>query len=256
MNRLRAIWRSVQLTGLFLHAGAKLLLEQPTSRIARADWLHQFCARALRRLEVQVEVNGDFPEYGAVISNHLSYLDIVVYASLHRCVFVSKSEIEHWPVLGWMTTMSGTVYVERGRGGSALRARASISAAVHEGLSLIFFPEGTTTSGDGVLKFHSGLLGQVIAEELPITAAVIRYQLPVQTPAATIRDDVHFWGAAPMLLHIFRLLGLRGLRAEVRFDEAPLSFSTHPVLRKEAALEARLAVCKLGGISPDAETEF
>ena len=256
VSHLRSIWRSVQLMGLFFHAGVQLLLQRRTSRSARAEWLHCFCARALKQLNVSITVIGTPPERGAIISNHLSYLDIVVYASVHRCVFVSKSEVEQWPVVGWMTTMSGTVYVERGRGGSALRARKCMTDTINEGLPLVFFPEGTTTSGNGVLKFHSGLLGQLTLGTQPIRAAFIRYHLQPQRSAATVTDDVHFWGATPMLPHIYRLLGFRGLRAEVRFEESSIRFSTDPVPRKQAALEARLAVCRLGGISPDQATEF
>jgi 1-acyl-sn-glycerol-3-phosphate acyltransferase len=94
---------------------------------------------------IEVRVQGRFPEYGAVISNHLSYLDIVV---LRRCILVClcrRRRFRQWPVVGWMTTMSGTVYVERGHGGSAMQAREGMQAAVDAGLPVVFFPEGTTT---------------------------------------------------------------------------------------------------------------
>ncbi len=101
----------------------------------------------MQGLGIEIGVVGEFPERGAVISNHLSYLDIVVFAALHPCVFVSKAEMRGWPVVGWMTTMSGTVYVARGHGGSAMRARKGMQAAVDAGLPVVFFPEGTTTNG-------------------------------------------------------------------------------------------------------------
>ena len=59
-------------------------------------------------------------------------------------------------------------------------------------------------------------------------------------------DDVCYWGDAQMLPHIFRLLGLRGLRAEVRFAERPIEFSSDVMHRKLAAIEARAAVAALG----------
>ncbi|MEO6981647.1 MAG: lysophospholipid acyltransferase family protein, partial [Edaphobacter sp.] len=115
---------------------------------------------------------------GAVISNHMGYLDIVVYAALHPCVFVSKAEIQAVPVLGWMTTMAGTVYVERGHGGSAVKARSGMQAAADACLPVVFFPEGTTTNGNGLLKFHSGLLAQAMQSGMPVTAAYMRHSLP------------------------------------------------------------------------------
>lgn len=231
---------------MFVEAGAELLVRRPATREARADWLHRFAARAIRRLGIEIDVVGRFPERGAVISNHLSYLDIVVYAALHSCVFVSKAEIAEWPVLGWMTTMAGTVYVARGHGGSAVKARDGMQAAADAGLPVVFFPEGTTTNGSEMLKFHSGLLAQAMEEEAPVTAAYISYRLGGGNDAGvTVADDVCYWGDAQMLPHIFRLLGLRGLRAEVRFAEGPIRFSSDVMQRKMAAIEARFAVAAL-----------
>ena len=174
MSFLRALGRSIQLAGYFVRYGTELMVKRPTTREARADWLHRFSAAALKGLEIDVLVVGSFPERGAVISNHLSYVDIVVFAAVHPCVFVSKAEVASVPVLGWMTTMSGTVYVARGRGGSALKARKAMEAVVDAGLPVVFFPEGTTSNGSGLLKFHSGLLAQAMGSSGPITAAHIR----------------------------------------------------------------------------------
>ena len=191
-------------------------------------------------------MEGVFPGRGAVISNHLSYLDIVVFAALHPCVFVSKAEIRRWPVVGWMTTMSGTVYVERGHGGSAMRARKGMQAALDAGLPVVFFPEGTTSNGSQLLKFHSGLLSQVTAGGAPVTAAYLRYSLVEDNgPDVSVADDVCYWGDRSMLAHIFKFLGLRGVRAEVRFAEEPIAFSSDGLHRKKAAVEARSAVAAL-----------
>ena len=246
MSFFRSFGRSIRLAAMFAVAGTELLVKHPATREARADWLHRFAARALRGLEVEVDVSGAFPERGAVISNHLSYLDIVVFAALHPCVFVSKAEIAEWPVIGWMTTMAGTVYVARGHGGSAVKARGGMQAAADAGLPVVFFPEGTTTDGSGLLRFHSGLLAQAMEEGQPVTAAHVRYRLgPGNEPGATVADDVCYWGDAKILPHIFRLLGLRGLKAEVRFAAGPIEFSSDVLHRKLAAVEARAAVAAL-----------
>ena len=197
---------------------------------------------------IEIGVAGAFPERGAMISNHLSYLDIVVYAALHPCVFVSKAEIEGWPVVGWMTTMAGTVYVARGHGGSAMRARQGVQAVLNAGLPVVFFPEGTTSNGSGLLKFHSGLLGQVMEGGAPVTAGYVRYHLGAgNEPGVTVADDVCYWGDRNMVAHVFKFLGLRGVRAEVRFAERPIVFSSGRLHRKQAAIEAQKAVEALQG---------
>jgi lyso-ornithine lipid O-acyltransferase len=233
---------------MFVVAGTELVVKRPSTREQRADWLHRFCARAMRTLGIRIAVMGLFPERGAVISNHLSYLDIVVFAALDPCVFVSKAEIRRWPVVGWMTTMSGTIYVERGHGGSAMRARKGMQAAIDAGLPVVFFPEGTTSNGSGLLKFHSGLLSQVMDGGSPVTAAYLHYSLTEENgPAVSVAEDVCFWGDRSMLAHTFKFLGLRGVRAEVRFADAPISFSSDSLHRKMAAVEAQAAVAALAG---------
>lgn len=246
MSFFRSVARSVQLLGYFVRFGTELLIRQPSTREARAEWLHRFASSALKGLGVEIELIGSFPQHGAVISNHLSYLDIVVFAALSPCVFVSKAELASYPVLGWMTTMAGTVYVARGHGGSALKARAGVEAAFDAGLPVVFFPEGTTSNGSGMLKFHSGLLAQVRAAGAPVTAAHICYQLGEGNGSATVADDVCYWGDDVVLLpHIFNILGLKGIRAEVRFAEEPVAFVSGVDQRKRAAQEAWVAVAEL-----------
>ena len=247
MNFFRAVGRSVRLVGMFVVAGTELVVNRPSTREERADWLHRFCASSLRGLGIDVNVVGSFPKRGAVISNHLSYLDIVVFAAVHLCVFVSKAEIRSWPVVGWMTTMSGTVYVERGHGGSAMKARKGMQEVLDAGLPVVFFPEGTTSNGSGLLKFHSGLLAQVLDGGAPVTAAYVRYNFEASNgPDVSIADDVCYWGERSMWGHVFKFLSLRGVRAEVRFAEAPIAFSSDALHRKQAAIEAWTAVAALG----------
>jgi 1-acyl-sn-glycerol-3-phosphate acyltransferase len=248
VNFFWAVGRSIRLAGLFVVFGTELAVKRPRTREARADWLHRFCATAMRRMGIEIDVVGRFPERGSVISNHLSYVDIVVFAALHPCVFVSKAEIRGWPVVGWMTTMSGTVYVERGHGGSAMEARRRMQATVDAGLPVVFFPEGTTTNGSHLLKFHSGLLAQAMMGGGPVTAAYLRYRLDADNgPGVSVADDVCFWGDRQMPPHVFKFLGLRGVRVEVRFAEGPIAFSSDGLHRKSAAVEARAAVAALGG---------
>ena len=135
--------RSLKLAAIFAYAALQLIAKRPSTRQQRAEWLHQFCVRAIRWMGIAVRRQGPFPERGVVIANHLGYLDVIAFAALHRCVFIGKSEIRRWPLLGWMSTMAGTLYVHRGRGGSAERARKGMRAASDAGIPLVFFPEGT-----------------------------------------------------------------------------------------------------------------
>ncbi|WP_263383403.1 lysophospholipid acyltransferase family protein [Granulicella arctica] len=233
------------LAGMFVEAGTELILKRPSTREKRADWLHRFCARSMRRMGITVTVHGRFPERGSLITNHQTYLDIVMLASLHPCVFVSKAELVSVPVLGWMTTMSGTVFVERGRGGSALRASAGMKAVSKAGLPVVFFPEGTTTSGREMLPFRSGLLSQAMASGEPITAGYIKYTMGANNGSDVSVEENVSWGNLPMFTHIFTFLGLRGVHVDVHFGDAPIRFSSDLMHRKAAAIEAHAAVLLL-----------
>ena len=195
---------------------------------------------------IEISAEGTFPESGAIIANHLGYMDIVAFAALCPCVFVAKAEMEDWPVLGWMTTMAGTVYVARGHGGSAARARGEMQSAMIAGLPVVFFPEGTTSDGSSLLKFHTGLLAQAMSSGFPVTAAHVRYSLGVGNEAGiSVAKDMCYWGDAKLVPHVFRFLGLRGAKVEIRFAEQPIRFSADALHRKLAAVEARAAVLDL-----------
>jgi 1-acyl-sn-glycerol-3-phosphate acyltransferase len=243
----------LKLAAIFAYATLELIVRRPATPRQRADWLHQFCIRMLREMGIATRIEGQFPPRGVVVSNHLGYLDIIVFAAAHPCAFVSKAELANLPLLGWMTTMAGTVYVERGSGGSALRARQGMQAAANAGVPVVFFPEGTTTDGSTLLPFHSGLLAQAIAAGQPVTAAHVRYRLTQDNgPGVTIRSHVGYWDDTPLFQHIFRLLAVRGIEVELRIAAAPIAFSA-PADRKLAAEQARAAVMELGGV-PDAVT--
>ena len=231
---------------LIAHGVAELLVTRPTSREDRARWNQRFCGRVLRALGIAVTLEGTFPAGGVVIANHQTYMDITVLASLWPCVFVSKAEIARWPVVGWMTKMAGTVFVERGRGGSAAAASVGMLAAAKVGLPVVFFPEGTTSNGEGLLPFRGGLIAEARVAKLPVTAGVIRYSV-AGPKGTTVEEDVAYWGDRGLLEHVGRFLTLEGVQVRVRFAEVPVRF--HATERKAAAAEAREAMQELGGDS-------
>ena len=230
----------------FARYGVELAVTRPKTRVERAAWLHRFCAATLKGMGIALTVDGAMPGHSAVISNHLGYLDIVALAAVRPCVFCSKAELARVPVLGWFVRMAGTVFVERGQGGSALKARGDMQEAFNDGLPVVFFPEGTTSNGAQLLEFHSGLLAQAMEVGMPVTAGFLRYQFDEPNPGAVVADDVHYWGDVSMWPHVWRFFSLRGVHAYARFAPAPIAFVSTVDERKEAAVEARTAVMGVG----------
>jgi 1-acyl-sn-glycerol-3-phosphate acyltransferase len=195
---------------------------------------------------------------GAVIANHLTYLDIVVHGAVRPCVFVSAIETRAMPVIGWISMMAGTVYVVRGQGGSAERAKEGMSKGFRDGLPVVFFPEGGTFIGDEpAMPFHSGLLAEALEARAPVTPGFLRYELSAEDAARgrSPRNDVH-WSTQTLLAHIWNLLGLKAIKAELRFADGPIVFSAAAYEdRKVAAMEAREAVLALSGPRMEPRTE-
>ena len=84
-------------------------------RAARAAWLSRASRRHLRIFNYSATISGPIPQRGQLVSNHLSYLDILVIAPITPAVFVSKAEVRQWPLFGWLAALAGTVFVNRER---------------------------------------------------------------------------------------------------------------------------------------------
>lgn len=247
MAVIRSVVRSIKAVAYFGIYGVELALKQPKTRRQRAEWLHRFCGAMMKAFDITATVEGVLPERGVIISNHTGYLDIITIASLKPVVYCAKAEMEHWFFLGWMTKMCGTVFVDRGAGGSADKAVDGMQAAEAEGVPVAFFPEGTTSDGRQVLEFRTGLLAKSLEARQPITPAFLRYTLEQDNgPGVTVEDDVCFWGEdANMWKHIFKFVGLQGTHVWVRIAPQPIRFSEAILDRRVAADEAREALLEL-----------
>jgi 1-acyl-sn-glycerol-3-phosphate acyltransferase len=156
----------------------------------------------------------------AVVSNHLSYLDILLYSAARPFVMVSKSEVKRWPLLGRLTAQAGTVYVDRDGGPPTYPAvNRAMAEAYRSGLPVLFFPEGTTTNGSEILPFRRGLFHSVLDDHVELRTAALRFSLSERNGAATVADDVCWWGDAWFGPHLFRCLGLKGVSARIHFED-------------------------------------
>jgi 1-acyl-sn-glycerol-3-phosphate acyltransferase len=107
-------------------------------------------------------------------SNHISWLDIHVINTFKPIRFVAKSEVEGWPIFGWMAKQLGTVFIRRD---SARHARKVVEqmAEVLKKESICIFPEGTSTVGDSVLPFKPNLFESAITAQVPVFPLAIQY---------------------------------------------------------------------------------
>jgi len=111
----------------------------------------------------------------AFISNHASFLDIIVLNSLLPVCFIAKSEIENWPIVGYLTSRSGNLFIKRGSKESSDEMISSIKKHLANGYKILFFPEGKIGDGITIKKFHSKLFNSITKSGLKIQTVSIRY---------------------------------------------------------------------------------
>lgn len=223
---------------------------------AKSEILSRWSARVLSILGLQFSVIGPIPGHGLIASNHLSYLDILVFSAAAPCLFVSKSEVKSWPLVGWVASLTGSVFVDRSSRGQTDSVRPRMQERLQAGARLILFPEATSSDGNMLLPFHSSLFQAAVDASAPITAACISYEFPVGD--GDPRRDACYWGEMTMFPHLIKLLTKSSVQANLRFAEHPQLFSD----RKQAAVEMERQVKQLaeagrqGLHEPDSNTSL
>jgi 1-acyl-sn-glycerol-3-phosphate acyltransferase len=239
---LRLIVRSLWLAITLLVAGVDFLLAAARhgfkpSLAVRARLLQRNSRRVLRVFACRVESAGPLPKAGLLACNHLSYLDILLIASLTPAVFVSKHEVRHWPVLGWFSRMAGTIFIRRERRSDVARIAREIHAAMREGHLLVVFPEGTSSDGQQVLPFKSSLLEPATGTDHELFAGHITYAIT----EGSVENDVCYWGDMTIFAHAVKILTRPRVTASVRFSRVPTSGDG----RKDLARQLHAEVVRL-----------
>ena len=208
-----------------------------TSFPARAAWLNRWSRRTLRSFNIQVHHTGHPPIQGFLVSNHLSYLDILVLAAIAPTVFVSKYEVRRWPAIGWLAQCAGTLFVQREQRSDVQRLGSECEKVIQSGTIVGLFPEGTSTDGSQVLPFYSALLAPAARHQWPVTPAWITYELA----EGSVAEEICYWREMTFFPHFLNLLSKKRLQATVIYGE-PLSSAMD---RKELARALHERVCHL-----------
>lgn len=132
--------------------------------------------RASNILGLQIIQHG-YPEKIPTLftANHISFLDIIVLAAVTPVKFLSKESLRYWPIIGFISSSIGTVFIKRGDRRVVHKTIHAISTALQQENSLVIFPEGTTTLGASVKKFNTGLFQAAINTRKPIQPVALRY---------------------------------------------------------------------------------
>jgi 1-acyl-sn-glycerol-3-phosphate acyltransferase len=255
MGHVRALARLLAIVaysgGMYLFGwlGARALTALSPRRgpAARRRVLQTWAAGLRWVVGMRVVVSGSAPRPPFVlVTNHLSYLDPVLIWAAADCMFLAKSEVARWPVLGYLTRAVGVVFVDREQRTDVPRALRALHDVLNSGHGVVFFPEGTSSGGASVLPFRASFFELAAQTGLPVHCAALAYRTGPGLPDASA--SVCWWGDMSFFSHFYTLLRLPHFDASLRFAPEPVVGADRKQLAQRAhgtvldLLEQRAAV--------------
>ncbi len=153
------------------------------------------------------------------ISNHLSYLDIPILGSKFPMRFVAKSEVESWPIFGFLAKKGRSIFIKRNKTDSFTQ-KNKILNMLSSGEKIFIFPEGTTSDGNRVLEFKSSSFSSVENQNFIIQPIVIVYSdlngIPINR---WLRPMIAWYGDMDLKPHLSKFIGLMSIKAKLIYLE-------------------------------------
>ncbi len=167
-------------------------------------------------IEVKTIIRGDVKQGNfLIISNHSSWLDIIILGSTFKTTFLSKIEVSKWPVIGKITTAVDMLFINRGEKDAASQAVSGISKFLSHNRNVAIFPEGTSSGGKKLLNFKPRLFASCIDTGCPVQCVIIKYPYKNKN----IHPSVPFVRGNSLFLNVLRVLFQRDLVAEITITE-------------------------------------
>jgi len=193
-----------------------------------------FCGVGLR-------VQGKPASAGAAlwIVNHVSWVDIFVLNSVRTTAFVAKSDIRHWPLIGWLAAGMDTVFIERGNRNAIRAVSEQMKQCFGKDQAVSLFPEGTTSGGLDVGPFHSSLFDAALRAKVDVQPVALRFSHRGQRS-----DYVAFVGEQTLVQNLWYLLGTTGVHVDVVFLELMPAQDCEQLGRSQVAAHAHSVIRK------------
>lgn len=160
-------------------------------RALKSRWSRQL----LDALGVRLRIAGTPPASGLLVANHISWLDVYAINALAPTAFVAKNDVRAWPLIGWLSTHTETIFLERGSRSAAMRAKERLTDELRQRACVAVFPEGTTSNGDTLLPFHSALFQSALDAGMRVAPVALRYTGSdgEPSPAPAYVGDTSLW---------------------------------------------------------------
>lgn len=214
MRWARASWRLLRATMHVLHGMAVMTRFPALDEAGRHERIRWWSAGLVRAMGLTLQVSGT-PRPGAtlLVANHVSWLDIAaIHAAAPHARFVSKADVQRWPLLGWLIRNAGTLFIERERKRDAVRVVHAMAESLQAGQTVAVFPEGTTGLGPDLLPFHANLLQAAVSTGTPVQPVALRFY----SDRESYSSEVTFVGETTLLQSIWRIASAHGLGVQVQ----------------------------------------
>jgi lyso-ornithine lipid O-acyltransferase len=204
------------------------------------------CRPAIRSLNFQVEVFGYDAERMKndnylMVGNHMSYMDILVFAAHQPALFVTSEDMGEVPVLGHITKMAGCIFIERRNRSKVDRDISAMTDALKQGLNILIYPEGTSTNGQQLLPFKKSLLMSAVEAGRDIQPVCLKYtEIDGEPFGPHNADKICWYGDMTFAPHFYEMAKLKSVKAELHFLE-PIKV-TKESTRNELAEKAYRAI--------------
>src|SRR5262245_32982783 len=199
----------------------------------------EWSLKCLRILHMHVRTRGDRPPHGPTgilfVANHISWIDVLALNAIRPMCFVAKAEVRNWPLIGLLASRVGTLFFMRQHPHQLLRVNQLMQSALQRGQCVALFPEGTTSLGDTVLRFHSGLFESAVGSQTLVWPIALRYH----HADGSVAHQAAFVGDQTLIGSIRRVLSQSALHLDIHFLP---TFAGSQRDRYELAHRARAAI--------------
>ncbi|MBK9707107.1 MAG: 1-acyl-sn-glycerol-3-phosphate acyltransferase [Acidobacteria bacterium] len=195
----------------------------------------------LKVLGISVRSIGILPDSSResflLVSNHQSYLDILIILSLFPAAFIAKSEVGSWPLIGWLSRLAPTVFIRRGDTLSNVQGFYGACGLLRQGINVQVFPEGTTSDGTEVLKFSELFLASAVRTGRRVLPLTVNFQMVNGvSPDRDALDLICWYGEMDFASHFWKLLAIDSAEVSLVVQK-PISIEKY----SRAASVARVA---------------
>lgn len=211
---------------------------------SRLDWwfINKWNKDVCNILGLRLHITGEPAKVPClVVSNHISWHDIVVIQSRIKTGFVGKMEIRSWWLIGWLAYRGNTLFIRRGKRDSTQIIREAMAERLADNQCVGLFPESTTGTGDEIKRFRSRLFAPAIEGKLPIQPVTVYYR-----GAQNSCSEIAFINTESFFSHIMRTLKEPHIDVYIHFsdlihtqgneDRKELGLKTENIVREQLSI--------------------